>query len=412
MKIAIVSTYKIECGIARFSEILEKNLSMTDNVTVFELPRHELKLSFGATKEGSDRFVETLCEQLKSFDAVSVQCEYSLFSDDIRVSVERIKKILSSNKNSTLTLHTVINRSTSADTDMPSLFRWMTSPKSAFRTLLHSLRSTRAAKAELHLFEYVKKNNIKIIVHTETTKEILSQRFRLSNVHCHPLCYTSESEKNQFIYEDCRQELLDKLVLEKDVKLIGVFGFFGHYKGFDYAIQCIDRMPKNYKLLIFSGLHPNLIKNSDSSQIEYLLNMAKKLKVLDRVFFMGSVDDRSLYRAIAGVDCSWLPYREVGQEASAICSEVSELSRRVIVSRNFAFIDYMKFGLRKQYQFFEIGNIEELKLKTVFYDRFFPEPSRSDGVVNHAELQATFYKKVVEYVPVGIAQHQANAKVA
>ncbi|WP_236422844.1 hypothetical protein, partial [Pseudomonas syringae] len=158
--------------------------------------------------------------------------------------------------------------------------------------------------------------------------------------------------------------------------------------------------------------HPNLIKNSDSSQIEYLLNMAKKLKVLDRVFFMGSVDDRSLYRAIAGVDCSWLPYREVGQEASAICSEVSELSRRVIVSRNFAFIDYMKFGLRKQYQFFEIGNIEELKLKTVFYDRFFPEPSRSDGVVNHAELQATFYKKVVEYVPVGIAQHQANAKVA
>ncbi|MEE4073010.1 hypothetical protein [Pseudomonas viridiflava] len=395
MKIAIVSTYKIECGIARFSEILERDLSKTDEVTIFELPRHELKPSFGATKEGAERFLVNLCRQLKSFDAVSVQCEYSLFSDDIRVSVERIKRVLSSNKNSTLTLHTVINRSTSADTEIPSLLRWITSPKNTLKTLLNSLRSTMAAKAELNLFEYVKKNNTKIIVHTETTKEILKQRFRLQHVNCHPLCYTSESEKNQYTHEECRQELLDKLSLNEDIKLVGVFGFFGHYKGFDYAIQCMERMPKNYRLVIFSGLHPNLIKHSDSSQIEYLLAMAKKLKVLDRVYFMGSVDDRSLYRAVAGVDYSWLPYREVGQEASAICSEVSELSKRVIVSRNFAFIDYMKYGLRKQYHFFEIGNIEELKLKTVFYDRFFPEPSRSDGVVNHAELQASFYKTVI-----------------
>ena len=184
--------------------------------------------------------------------------------------------------------------------------------------------------------------------------------------------------------------------MDDDVKLVGVFGFFGNYKGFDYAIKTLARLPGEYKLLIFSGLHPNLIKNSDSSQIESLLGLSKKLKVLDRVLFMGSVDDRSLYRAIAGVDFSWLPYREVGQEASAICSEVSELSKRAIVSRNFAFIDYMKFNLRTEYEFFEIGNVEELKLKTMYYDRFHPDTSKMVGVVNHAELQAQFYLEVLQ----------------
>ena len=396
MKIAIVSTYKIECGIARFSEIIQKNLSLTDEVTVLELPRHELKTSFGATKEGSERFMKLLCEQLREYDAVSVQCEYSLFSDNISLSIERIKRILASNKNSTITLHTVINRSSSADAEMPSVLRWIATPKNTLKRFVRSLQSTMAAKAELKLFEFIKKNNVKVIVHTEATREILKQRFRLIHVDCHPLCYTSAAEKQQYIHEDCRKELTDRLCMDDDVKLIGVFGFFGNYKGFDYAIKTLARLPGEYKLLIFSGLHPNLIKNSDSSQIESLLSLSKKLKVLDRVLFMGSVDDRSLYRAIAGVDFSWLPYREVGQEASAICSEVSELSKRAIVSRNFAFIDYMKFNLRTEYEFFEIGNVEELKLKTMYYDRFHPDTSKMVGVVNHAELQAQFYLEILQ----------------
>jgi hypothetical protein len=146
---------------------------------------------------------------------------------------------------------------------------------------------------------------------------------------------------------------------------------------------------------VFSGLHPNAIRVSDTSQIDGLIELARKNKVLDRVFFMGSVDDASMYKAIAGVDFSWLPYREVGQEASAICSEVAELSRRMIVSRNFAFVDYMKFDLRKDYEFFEIGNIEELKLKTIFYDEFHPEVSMPPAVLDHAGLQTRFYLDVL-----------------
>ncbi|AIS11884.1 hypothetical protein JM49_09360 [Pseudomonas chlororaphis subsp. aurantiaca] len=251
------------------------------------------------------------------------------------------------------------------------------------------------AKGELRLFQFIKKQKIKIIVHTETTKRILLQRFGLVNVDCHPLCYTSESEKRGFNHECCRSELVDKLKLRPQDKLVGVFGFFGVYKGFDYAIKCIARLSSDYKLLVFSGLHPNAIRGSDTSQIDALIELARKNKVLDRVYFMGSVDDDSMYKAIAGVDFSWLPYREVGQEASAICSEVAELSKRMIVSRNFAFVDYMKFNMRNDYEFFEIGNIEELKLKTIFYDGFHSSKLTTPAVVDHAGLQAKFYLGVL-----------------
>jgi len=395
MKIAIVTTHKIECGIARFSEILYKGLSMEDEVTIFELPPHELKKSFGATKDGADRFISDVCEKLKHFDAVSIQCEYSLFADSVPISVARIKKILASNPNSTITFHTIINRGSSADAEFPPIWRWLLSPKSTARHFFHGLRTTMMAKEELKLFDFIRNSKIKIIVHTETTKSILKHRFRLVNVDCHPLCYTSEAEKTEFDHTECRQELVDRLQFQPTDRLVGVFGFFGGYKGFDYAIKCIARLPQEYKLLVFSGLHPNLIKHSDTSQIDQLIELAKKNKVLNRVFFMGSVDDLSMYRAVAGVDFSWLPYREVGQEASAICSEVAELSQRMLVSRNFAFVDYMKFKLRKEFEFVEIGNIEELRLKTVNYDRFHSVVPGSEPVKNHAELQSDFYRGVL-----------------
>lgn len=390
MKIAIVSSYKLECGIARFSEVLHRNLSLDNDVTVLELPPQELKKSFGATDQEADAFIADLCEQLKGYDAVSIQCEYGLFADTIPQSIQRIKRLLSANSNSTITFHTVFSRSNSAEVSIPPLGRLILRPRSTIVDFVKNWQISRTAKYELNLFQFIRERKVKVIVHTDTTKRVLQQRFKLVNVECHPLCYTSEQEKAAYPHEECRNALLNRLGLEPEDKLIGVFGFFGGYKGFDYAIQCIARLPANYKLLIFSGLHPTAIKYSDTSQIDQLISLTKKNKVLARTFFMGSVDDVSMYKAIAGVDFSWLPYREVGQEASAICSEVAELSSRMIISRNFAFVDYMKFNLRDDYEFFEIGNVEELRLKTVHYDNYHPAPTAS-AVKDHAALQTRFY---------------------
>ena len=390
MKIAIVSSYKLECGIARFSEVLYRNFSSLNEVTVFELPPAQLKKSFGATDQEADDFIDDLCKQLQSFDAVSVQCEYGLFADSIALSINRLKRLLAANSNCTITFHTIISRSCSADITLPSIPKLVLRPRSTVGSLARAWQTTRTARYEMQLFGFIREHKVKVIVHTETTKRMLQQRFKLPNVECHPLCYTTEQERAGYDHTICRNELINRLGLEKSDRIIGVFGFFGDYKGFDYAIRCIARLPENYKLLIFSGLHPSAIKQSDTSQIDQLVTLAKRLKVLGRTFFMGSVDDASMYAAIAGVDYSWLPYREVGQEASAICSEVAELSKRMIISRNFAFVDYMKFNLRDDYEFFEIGNVEELRLKTMRYDSLHPCEAAALSH-DHAALQTRFY---------------------
>lgn len=393
MRIAIVSTYGIECGIARFTEVLKNGLSKAPEieVKVFDLPPHELKRSFGATKSGANVFIENLCAKLKDFDAVSVQCEYSIFADTLTDSVERLKKVLMANSNTTLTLHTVISRSTSSDFNRPSVTQWLSHPRRALSNLLSNRQHTIPAVVEAELLGFCKSEKIKLIVHTKTTRDILKYRFKIDNVDCHPLCYNSAESLAGFNHDSCRAEIVARYKFESTDKLIGVFGFFGHYKGFDYAIRGLSRMGDEYKLLIYSGLHPNSIRHSDTSQIDSLVELAKKLNVLDKVFFMGSVDDASLYKAIAGVDYCWLPYREVGQEASAICSEVAELSRRMIISRNFAFSDYMNFGLREDYEFFEIGNIEELKFKTNLYDTLNPKDHDVSPGVDFLAKQSSFY---------------------
>ncbi|KLU27755.1 hypothetical protein EOS_02535 [Caballeronia mineralivorans PML1(12)] len=394
MKIAIVSTYKIDCGIARFAQILERDLSEYAEVTVFPLNRYELKEEFGGTRESANKAVARIVESLQGFDAVSIQHEYSLFASNFPDSIARLKKIAAANPNTCITFHTVLNRAGRPQKNSLTLGT-LVRPRSTFRSFISTRRKNSVLKLEIELFDFVKKANIKTVVHTATTQVLLERLFSLSQVSSHPLCYTRVEDRERYSNDVSRSALRLKYNIRDPVVTVGVFGYFGAYKGFDYAIECLARLPKQYHLLIFAGLHPASIKESDTSEIDKLRSLAKKLKVQDRVSFMGAVDDDDLYRAIAGVDYCWLPYREVGQEASAICSEVAELARRMIISRTFAFSDYIKFGKRQHYELFEISNIEELKLKTVLYDTLHNTESESE-LIQFAEEQARFYMNVLK----------------
>ncbi|MCY0387551.1 glycosyltransferase [Robbsia sp. Bb-Pol-6] len=396
MKIAIVSTYAIECGIARFAQILERDLSQYAEVTVFPLNRHELKEEFGGTDESADKAIAHIVAKLKGFDAVSIQHEYSLFASTLHQSNTRVKKLVAANPNTTITFHTVLNRAGRPQKDRFSYAKFLR-PKRAITQWLHLRRKNADVLMEIDLFNFLKEKKAKIVVHTKTTRQLLEHLFSIERAYCHPLSYTRRVDRDVFNHTRSRTALRAKYAIPDEHITVGVFGYFGNYKGFDYAIECLARLPAQYQLLVFAGLHPSSIKSGDTSQIQMLTKLAAKLKVLDRVSFLGAVDDDDLYRAIAGVDFSWLPYREVGQEASAICSEVAELSKRMLVSRNFAFSDYVKFDKRKNLELFEISNIEELKLKTLLYDTLHPGgPAEDMQDVEFAEEQARFYMNVLK----------------
>lgn len=62
-----------------------------------------------------------------------------------------------------------------------------------------------------------------------------------------------------------------------------VFGFFSEYKGPDTLIRAMHKLPDNYHLLVFGGLHPNdkllaeVAANSQPSAIEHLCESLKRI---------------------------------------------------------------------------------------------------------------------------------------
>ena len=402
-KIAIVSTYKIDCGIARFTETLESSFNKNDiQVTVFPLNRNELKQSFGGTQKSANIFIEQLTKELKNFDAVSIQYEYSLLADSISESAERLLDIAKANQNTTITFHTIINKGLrpKSSSTLKNLVTFQI--KKAITQRIQNVRSTRPFNIELSLFKKLNALNSKFIVHTNASQNLLTNNFKLTKVFSHPLAYTNQQDKEKYPHSICRTKLLNKLGLSENSYLIGVFGFLGGYKGFEYAIETLRLLDSNYKLVICGGLHPNAIKHGNLNDISNLTKQIqqkenKKTLLNERVFFLGSLEDDEMYEAISAMDMCWLPYLEVGQEASAIASEVSELGKRIIFSRTQTFEEYRKYKMRKDTLFFEISNCEELRLKTLRYDEMTKEQllEQTAPIQNHLELQANFYTDVL-----------------
>lgn len=398
-KIAIVSTYKIDCGIARFTETLEQSLNNNDiKVTVFPLHKNELKQSFGGNKRSAQAYIEYLSKELKNFDAVSIQYEYSLLSDSIAESADRLLEIAKINANTTITFHTIINKGLQPASSRVFKNLVALKVKKAVVDHFNYVRAMRPFNIELSLFKKLNALKCKIVVHTNASQSLLKNNLKFDKVFSHPLSYTNQQDKKKYPHLICRENILTKLGLSENSYLIGVFGFLGGYKGFDYAIETLELLDTNYKLVICGGLHPNAIKYGDLREVSELTKKVQKKEkdkapLNERVFFLGNLDDDEMYEAIAGMDMCWLPYREVGQEASAIASEVSELGKRVILARTHTFEEYRKYKMRQDTLFFEISNCEELRLKTLKYDEMTKKQMLSNvtAITNHLELQANFY---------------------
>jgi glycosyltransferase involved in cell wall biosynthesis len=365
--IALISTYKINCGIARFAEIVESSLIDDCDVKVYPLERSILKKRFGGTSDSFEQFFSKLKNELPRYDAVNIQYEYSLLSDSTKESIDRLLKIASINKNTTVTFHTIINKQSSGELeyiDYLKKFKFILAAKSFIKSLVYF----NPHLEERNLFNKLSFRGVKIIVHTIETQKQLKFLTGSNNIFVHPLCYTNSDDRN-FIgnHFENSNYLKNKYKINSDL-IIGVFGFFGNYKGFDVALKAIKNLKSigcNPMLLICSGLHPEDIKNNRTEGINLLNNYIEKNKLNDNVVYTGTLSDLEMYKLIRGVDVCWLPYREVGQEASAIISEVAELGRVALVSRNIPFTEYAKFNIRNDLNFFEIDNYIELAQKTL-----------------------------------------------
>ena len=148
---------------------------------------------------------------------------------------------------------------------------------------------------------------------------------------------------------------------------------------------------KQYKLLIFGSQHPMSIQEFSKCDpyISKLLDMVDELKkqeeinekdmltkkeisIVDRILFLGNLDDDEFLDALYCCDFAVLPYMEVNQGGSGIASLVLETKIKSLYSNNKAFAELNKY-FPNTFSKFDIGNYVELARKIKNYKEDYTE---------------------------------------
>ena len=117
-------------------------------------------------------------------------------------------------------------------------------------------------------------------------------------------------------------------------KLLTIFGFIGHYKGHDVALDALTLLPSEYRLAICGGAHPE----SKDRFVEKLVGKIDKLGLRDRVTITGwlPADQAEVY--YAATDVCLAPYREAGGlSASGAVTWALSSGRPIVASKIDAF---------------------------------------------------------------------------
>ena len=160
--------------------------------------------------------------------------------------------------------------------------------------------------------------------------------------------------------------LRDRLGLGPHTTLIGVFGYFGYYKGLDTAIEALALLGHDHHLLVFGRQHPQSIRLGESvaPAVRGPIELVERLGVAERVHFVGELSDDEFVAAAAQVDCCWLPYVETDQDSSGIAGITFDVGRRIIASNTITFDETLRLMPYPGVERFDIGNHLELAEKT------------------------------------------------
>jgi glycosyltransferase involved in cell wall biosynthesis len=267
----------------------------------------------------------------------------------------------------------------------------------AFAMRAHYMRSNRlSAGIASRLRRAQRFKPVSVIVHTRRDLWHMKYVHGMRNVYDHPLSFLGGAEAKEIRSTASLEKFAVLEAVPADSKLIGVFGFFGRYKGFDTVIRALHHLPDEYHLLIFGGVHPNEIRRHqsidpvvsslfdagyidtsvaertraypgvtapvvsvavDGSMRDLLIEHPKDLS--SRIHFLGAQTDADFLAGMAICDAVVFPYMEVGQSSSGPISQSLELGCRVIASRTHTFLQFARYH-PNMVEFFDIGNHLEL----------------------------------------------------
>ena len=392
-RLAIVSTRNKLCGIAAYTQALERQLADLFDVTVFDLDQYLLRARHPRVRVLGDRHIKDICRDIASFDAVSLQIEFGTLGEPAKDIARRFQWLVSAAPRLSVTFHSLhrpprfpigeVLRSIAT-------FKWLKTVEIVLAFFHKHRLSVGIAKI---LREAQRRKPVSVIVHNRRNHSDAKYLHGFDNVADHPLSFLSAREAEVVLAHASRGQFAQLDRLPQDIKLIGVFGFLSDYKGFEVVIRALRHLGENHHLLIFGGVHPSEIRQNsaihqysailldeahvDASMYEEMhatpsiglnIDIERHLATLfgkhprdlsDRVHFMGALDDADFLAGMAICDVVVLPYLEVGQSASGPISQAVELGCRVIASRTHTFLEFARYH-PDTVEFFDIGNHLEL----------------------------------------------------
>lgn len=382
-RIAIISSYHEACGIAAYTERLEKEFQKYGHVDVLPLNTEVLKSNHVELLAMGDALIAEIAEKLKEYDYVNIQFEAGLFGWAPERIFKRVQVILKECKNVIFTFHSV-------NFNTPRLLKRQLFSIHFVRVLTQYFEAKRWPKLYDRLVkELVKIDNTpgrkaSIIVHDSATQRFVSMIYHFEHIYAHPLGLTNALDRSIVRTEKEIEHFKLKYKIEPDEKTIGVFGFISEYKGHLTALKALRCLPSNYRLLIFGAQHPASVQAfvAVDPYIERILEYieecnqddikAKNPKFSDRIMFIGDVDDTHFAQAMRCCDVIVLPYVEVNQMGSGIAAQAIENHARAILSNTKCF-QQLKEYFPDCFSTFDIGNYLELAGKIENFEEKYDE---------------------------------------
>jgi glycosyltransferase involved in cell wall biosynthesis len=405
-RLALISTYHDLCGIAGYTRGLERQLADIFDVTVFDLDQYLLRATHRRVRRFADRHIRDICREIRDFDAVNLQLEHGTLGGARRDIYRRFCWILRAAPRISVTFHTVF---VSEAFDYCRFLTYILKFDFAEAKAVHAnyrRAHLLAAGIAKRLRRAQRFKPVSIIVHTRRDHAHMKYVYGLRNVSDHPLSFLSQAEADAVRQNASRRRFTVLDAVPGDAKLIGVFGFFGRYKGFETVVRAMHHLPKEYHLLIFGSVHPNEIKPHrvmdpvldslfeagyvDTSIAERIamkpggLAPAVSIAVDDaardlllehprdlsgRLHFLGATRDGEFLAGMAICDAVVFPYLEVGQSSSGPISQALELGCRIIASRTHTFLQFGRYH-QGMIEFFDIGNHLELAARILARPEF------------------------------------------
>lgn len=388
-RLAIVSTFDVQCGIAGYTRCLVKQIKPDFDVEVFDLNQSFMRSTDPAMAAVADGMVKEFCARAATYDFVNIQLEHGtlgVLSKDIQ---RRLKWIIAAAPALSVTFHTVLLKEKFDHRELTkNLSRlWVAD---AWKTLKNHLdRNAMTSGVYKLLQDASKQKPVNIIVHTGRDAEIMRHAVGLANVYDHPLVFRGRTEAAKLRATTTRADFPMLENMPANVRTIGVFGFISKYKGFETVVKALRFLPEDYHLLIFGSVHPNEIQNHqsiypyvrellDAADVDAWLEdtgeaiaggVAPNGKVpeavrhphnmADRIHFLGAQTDDDFAKGICVCDTVVMPYLEVGQSASGAISIALEMGARVIAAHNRTFLQLTRY-FPNCIEMFDIGNHIEL----------------------------------------------------